>query len=117
MTLSNDLKESNLSILGKDLLIKGELHLSGNVRLSAKIEGIIIMKDQGELIIERRARIHGNLFCHNLELFGEYQGSITATGTVIIRSSAIFHGKLSAKTLSIYPGSIVNMEGETEASL
>src|SRR3989338_7873704 len=110
MTLSNDLKESNLSVLGKDLFIKGELHLSGMVRLSSRIEGTIIMKNQGELIIERRAIIHGHLFCHNLELFGQFYGSITATGTLIIRSSAKFSGKLTAKTLSIYPGSIVNME-------
>lgn len=113
MTLSNDLRESNLSILGKDLLIKGELHLQGIVRLSSNIEGTVIMKDHGELTIERRAKIQGNLFCHDLELFGEFQGTITATGTVIIRSSAKFSGKLSAKTLSIYPGSLVNMEGET----
>lgn len=113
MTLSNDLKDSNLSILGKDLLIKGELHIQGIVRLSSHIEGTIMMKEEGELTIERRARINGNLFCHNLELFGEFNGNITATGTVIIRSSAKFKGKLSAKTISIYPGSLVNMEGET----
>jgi cytoskeletal protein CcmA (bactofilin family) len=108
-------KELNFSLLGKKTKITGDLSLEGDTVLAGSLTGTITVKDQGNIIIEQTATIEGDIYCNDIEIFGSFSGSINASGTLTIRSSADVAGKISASKMSIYPGAILNMEGSAEA--
>ena len=111
---SNNFKALNFSLLGKKTKMTGDLSLEGDTVLAGRLVGTITVKDQGKLTIEQTALIEGEIYCNDLEIFGSFAGSINASGTLTIRSSAHVVGKINASKMSIYPGAILNMEGSAE---
>lgn len=106
-------KKLNFSVLGRDCEFIGELRFKGDTLVNSKIDGTISVVDEGKLTIERNAIINGEVYCHDVEVFGEVQGMIRATGKLIVRSSAVVSGNIEAKSISIYPGAVLNIEGHT----
>jgi cytoskeletal protein CcmA (bactofilin family) len=111
----SDFRGLNFSFLGRNNFIKGEFKLTGDTIINSQLEGNLEMAGKGKLTLDRESSFTGNIFCHDLELFGELNGSIVASGSVIIRASAVLSGKIHAKSMKIYPGAIVNIEGETSS--
>lgn len=104
----------DVNLFGKDLLLKGEFHLAGLVRIDSEVHGTIFMNNPGKIIFEQQAKVFGDLFVHDLEILGTINGNIESKGNVIIRSSANITGKINAKNICIHPGAILNFEGHTE---
>lgn len=114
--IKEDFKNFNFSLLGKQSQFEGEFKFKGDTILNCELKGLVNVSE-GKLIIERTAQINGQLFCDDVEIFGNFTGSINASGTLTVRSSANVSGKIAAKKLSIYPGAIINFEGHTEENL
>ena len=108
-----DFKKLNFSVLGRNCEFEGELKLFGDTLITCHVKGTLAMQDQGKLTIERGANISGDIYCHDIEIFGNVEGSIRAHGTLTVRSSAQVSGNIEAKSLSIYPGAVLNIEGHT----
>lgn len=108
MDIIEQIKTKNLTLLGKDITLKGEIHLSGDVRVYGKIEGTIFFHGDGILSIEKDAQIIGNLFANNVEIWGKFEGTIDSKGSLILRSGSIVSGEFKSNKLAIYPGAIVN---------
>lgn len=108
-----DFKKLNFSIFGRNCEVEGNLKLHGDTLISSNLKGTITMIDNGKLTIERDSFINGDIYCNDVEIFGKFEGSIKASGTLIVRSSAIVSGNIQAKRISIYPGAILNIEGHT----
>lgn len=109
----SNFKDLNFSILGKKSNFTGKFNFSGDTLLNCQINGDITMLDNGKLTLERETIFEGNIYAGDIEVFGKVYGSITASGTLSIRSSAEISGVMKAKKMSIYPGAIVNMDGHT----
>lgn len=107
-------KDLNFSLLGKNSHLNGEFSFQGDTYLNCKVEGKITMKDTGKVTIERGAEVNADIYCHDIEVFGEFAGSINASGTLTARSSAKISGLIKANSISIFPGAEINMEGHTE---
>jgi cytoskeletal protein CcmA (bactofilin family) len=107
-------KNLNYTVLGANNKIVGDLEMQGDTIIHSQIEGTITIKDTSNLIIERKAKIDGTIYCHDVEVFGKVFGNIYAEGKLTIRSSAEVSGVIKAKKLSIYPGAILNMEAHAE---
>ena len=73
-------KTLNFSLLGKACKLNGELFFSGDTLLNGEVEGNITVTNNGKLTIERNANIKGQIFCQDIEVFGKFQGNITADG-------------------------------------
>jgi len=109
-----NLQEQNFSFLGRGLKLKGEFHLSGIVKIASEIEGTLYIQSPGKITIERNGQITGTIYCHDLEIFGLFEGTIEAEGQVILQPSAQVSGKINTQNITIYPGAIVNIDGNTE---
>ena len=107
------LRQQDFSFFGKNAKIKGELHLSGTTHLASSVEGEIRMQEKSELILEHEANVKGDIYCHNLEVYGEVRGNINSTGLVTFHPTSRFSGKISAQKLMIKPGADLNMDGHT----
>ncbi|MBL7665862.1 MAG: polymer-forming cytoskeletal protein [Bacteriovoracaceae bacterium] len=112
-----DFRNLNFSVFGKDSEFKGTFYVSGNVTIAANIEGEIIMQKEGKIILERTGYFKGKIKGHDIEVFGEIDGEIEATGALVVRSSAKISGKMKSARLAIYPGAFINIQGETTEEL
>ncbi len=110
-----DFKHLSFTILGKDCEYEGDLRLRGDAIVDSKVIGSIVMLDEGKLVVERDASIEGSIYCQDIEVFGNIEGSISATGSLTVRSSGRVSGKVSSANLSVYPGAVLNIEGSAEA--
>lgn len=106
------LQRQDFSILGKDSILKGEFELSGMVKISSTLEGTLKMGPDGRLTIEPQGFIKGKIFCNHIEILGTFEGEIVSQGKVVIRPSARVFGQIKAKSLAIFPGACVNIDGE-----
>lgn len=102
------------STIGKNCVLEGKFKFHGDTILNCHIAGTINMTDNAKLTLERLSNIEGEIYCHDLEVFGVINGTINASGKLIVRSSASISGFINAAQLSIYPGAEINMEAHTE---
>lgn len=110
-----DFKSLRFTVLGKDCEYEGDIRLRGDAIVNCKLTGTITMLDgDSKLTIERSAEVEGSIYCQDAEIFGEVKGSISAAGSLVVRSSAKVSGKVSAAGLSVYPGAVLNIEGSAE---
>ena len=107
------IQEQNFSYLGKGSKITGQFQLSGNTRISCEIDGEISMIDDADLFIEPNASFIGNIHCHNIEIHGQFEGTLKATGLVAIFPPASVTGDIQSDKLVVYPGAILNINGHT----
>jgi len=112
-----EFKKQNYTVLGTKNIIEGDLKFHGDTIIHCKVTGTISMVDDAKLIIERPAQFDGIIYCKDVEVFGEIKGTIKASGTVTIRSSANLSGNIQANKLSVYPGAVLNIEGHTEEKI
>lgn len=113
MIAEQDFKKLNYNVVGNLTHFEGELKIKGDTIIAGSFSGTITVLDNAKILIERDAKISAKIFCHDIEVFGQFEGSIQSSGTLIVRSSAQLSGKIEAKKLSIYPGAVLNMEGRT----
>lgn len=111
-----EIKKQNLTLLGSGARLQGEFYFSGLVRVCAQMEGILHLDSEGKLIIEREGSFQGTILAHEVDIFGEFQGQLSASGRVILRPSSKVSGKIDSKSMVIYPGATLNIEGHTDTS-
>lgn len=102
------------SSIGKETVLSGNFNFRGSTHLLGKLSGEIKMIDHSKLILEIGSETNAIIDCHDAEIYGEFSGEIKASGNVTLYPTAIFTGKVIAKSLEILPGAIVNMSGHTE---
>ncbi|MFI5389723.1 MAG: polymer-forming cytoskeletal protein [Bacteriovoracales bacterium] len=114
MEAALDIVNKNFSLIGKGSKIKGSFIFSGLTRLNSHLEGEIVMNTQDDLSIEKDADIKAEIKCHNVNIFGIFEGNIFATGRVRIYPCANLKGTINASQIEIHPGALVEFEGHTE---
>lgn len=108
-----ELVNKEFTFLGDKCRAKGEFHFSGRTRLASRIEGEVHMENKSELCLETESHVTGTIYCHNIEIYGHFEGSLKATGKVTIYAPAVVKGVIDANSLLIYPGAILNIDGHT----
>jgi cytoskeletal protein CcmA (bactofilin family) len=108
-----DIQNQQFSFFGEQSKIKGDFDLHGPVTISAKLEGTINMTDKSKMIFENTGVFDGNINCHDIDIYGKFNGEIKSSGTVTIYPSAIVSGVIHSKNLVVLPGGLTNIEAHT----
>jgi cytoskeletal protein CcmA (bactofilin family) len=108
-----DLRNQDFSFFGKGSKISGVFTLKGATHLAGEIEGELHVEDEAELSIDRSGHLKGTINCHNIEIFGEFEGELNSSGKVTIYPPAIICGVINARDLVVYPGAKLNIDGHT----
>jgi cytoskeletal protein CcmA (bactofilin family) len=114
MMNDQDFKEFNYNVLGAQSKITGDLVLTGDTIVNSHVEGSIVIKEKGKLVLERGSFVKGKIFAIDLEIFGSVDGEIECSGLVSIRSSAQVQGQIKSGRLVIYPGAVVEMNASSQ---
>lgn len=100
---SRNMAGSTFSVLGADLVIKGDIKASADLHIDGRVEGDIAC---ASLVQGEASAIHGNVTAQTARLSGTVHGSIMARELVILKSARI-HGDVHYEALTIEQGAQV----------
>lgn len=90
------------TVVGNDMVFKGDIQGDGIVRIDGKVEGNITSK-QG-IILGEKAEVKGSLESDNIIIFGYIKGTIR-TKELILRSTGSVNGDIVSDFLQVEKGS------------
>jgi len=91
------------SLIAADLTIEGKIEGSGHVRIAGKFKGDVNV--QGDLSLERGAKLNGGVRAKKVTLAGELEGNIESAARIELLETAVVIGDLKASTLTVAAGS------------
>jgi cytoskeletal protein CcmA (bactofilin family) len=103
----SDAKES---LIAADITIEGKIEGTGHVRIAGKFKGDVNV--QGDLTIEKDAKLNGSVRAKKITVAGELEGNIDAASQVELQQSGVLIGDLKAGSLTVAAGS--RMRGQVE---
>lgn len=109
-----DLRQQSFTFIGSGSNLSGNFAFRGNTNIAGNLDGEIEMIDNAKLIINFLGTMRGKIKGHHIEIHGNFEGNIEATGHVKALPTAKIDGNIKAKDLIIYPGAKINIEGSTE---
>ena len=108
------IQNQEFTYIGKATNLVGTFKFNGPTHLQGHLHGEITVENSAKIFLEIGSYTEGSLHCFDLDIYGEFSGEIRSQGRVTIYPTAMFEGKILAKSLEILPGAIVNMNGHTE---
>jgi len=102
--------EAKESLIASDITIEGKIEGSGHVRIAGRFKGDVNV--QGDLTIEKDAKLNGGVRARRVVVGGELEGNIDAAAQVELQQSGVLVGDLKAGSLTVAAGS--RMRGQVE---
>lgn len=103
-------REGKESLISADLAIEGKIEGAGHVRIAGKFKGDVNV--QGDLTIERGAKVNGSVRAKKISIAGELEGNIEAATQVELLATGALIGDVKAGTLTVAAGS--RMRGQAD---
>jgi cytoskeletal protein CcmA (bactofilin family) len=94
-----------VSIIAADLLIKGEVHSTGVVRIEGKVEGNL--RVDGQVLVANGGLVEGNIVTKEALVAGEVRGSIVAQERVELHATARVRGDVTSPKLAVQEGGVI----------
>jgi cytoskeletal protein CcmA (bactofilin family) len=91
------------SIIGKTLLIKGEISGTESVHIEGKVEGSIELPED-RVTVGRNGRVSANIAAQDIVVLGEVLGSCNASDHLDIRSEGSLYGDVVVSRISVEEG-------------
>jgi cytoskeletal protein CcmA (bactofilin family) len=88
------------TVIGKSVVIRGEISGSEDLFLDGEIEGTITLTES-RLTVGPNARVRADINVQDVVVFGRLEGKINATGRLELRQSSTVVGDIVAGRLSI----------------
>ena len=106
MAFQNQEDISINTIVGSGSFIRGELKISGFIRIDGDIEGNL--ETPGRVIVGENARIRGDVLSHAVTIGGVVQGDVVAPEGVTILSTGMVLGNVLTKRLQVEDSVVLN---------
>ena len=104
------------TIIGKSIVIKGELSCSEELYVDGQVEGVIDPKGN-RLTVGPNGRVKANVSASAVVVQGKLEGNVQASDRVELKQSAVVTGDIAAQRISIEEGAYfkgrVNIQRET----
>ncbi|NME66451.1 polymer-forming cytoskeletal protein [Flammeovirga aprica JL-4] len=92
--------------IGHGTTLKGDVETHGILRMDGKVIGNLHC--HSKLFLGKDGQIEGDIFSQNAEIEGEIHGKIEVSENLVLRASAVIHGDIVTKSLTIDPGAVFN---------
>ena len=106
------------AVVGKSIVVKGELHGSEDVKIEGQVEGKITLK-QHVVTVGTHGRIHADVLARSVVVLGEVVGNIEAAELVSISAEGTVDGDIKAPRVAIAEGASfrggIDMQQEQQA--
>src|ERR1700758_5886436 len=98
-----DTPRREMTLIGKSIVIKGELSCGEDLYIDGQVEGTIDPKGN-RLTIGPHGRVKANVIACAVIVQGKLEGSIQASDRVDLKQSAVVTGDIAAQRISIDEG-------------
>jgi cytoskeletal protein CcmA (bactofilin family) len=105
-TSAGDHPQTQVPVLGKTLLFRGELTAEEDVILQGRVEGSI--RHARNLIIGTEGSVLGDVYASHLTVEGLVEGDLHCSEAVIVRATAQVRGNIFAPRVGIMEGATFN---------
>ena len=109
-TSARTTREVKESLIASDLTIEGKIQGTGHVRIAGQFKGDVNV--EGDLTIERGAKLTGGVRAAKVTIAGELEGNIEGAQRVELLESGVLVGDLKAGSLTVAAGS--RMRGQAD---
>lgn len=82
-----------MTMLGRSLVVKGELHSSEDMTVEGRVDGPITCEGNS-VVIANTAEVTGNIVARDITVFGRMDGQLVASEVVDIRANANVSGQV-----------------------
>jgi cytoskeletal protein CcmA (bactofilin family) len=94
------------AVIGKTVVIKGDIRSREPLTIEGQVDGRIEMNEH-LLTVAAGATVRAHISGHDVEVRGRVEGQVEATATVYIRKDAEFIGDIYASNLIVEDGSYI----------
>ena len=94
---------SSVAIVGKSIVIKGELSGNEDLVVEGSVDGTITLTDNN-LVVGADGRVNANLFARAVTITGKVEGDVQANERVEITATGSLKGNIRAPRLVINDG-------------
>jgi len=91
------------SLIGSSLFVSGEIRGNEDLVITGRHKGKIDLKNNS-LLVEKKAKVQGNIYVKNIDVRGKVEGAIYASGKVEVHCGAQITGDIFASRISIEDG-------------
>ncbi len=100
---------------GQTIVIKGEISGNEDLTIAGRVEGKINLAGR-VLTLAPGSHVTGHVTAGTVVASGEFEGSMSATARLEIRSTAVVSGEIDTPSLFIADGATVNAEVDMPAA-
>jgi len=94
---------SSVAVVGKSIVIKGELSGNEDLVVEGAVDGTITLTDNN-LVVGADGRVNANLFARSVTITGRVEGDVSATERVEITATGSLKGNIRSPRLVINDG-------------
>ena len=94
------------SKIEKSTTLKGNIKSKTDIRIDGNVEGEVITT--GKVILGKECDVIGKILCGNADVEGKFDGVLTVSGTLNLKTGSNVKGKVKIQKLIVESGSIFN---------
>ena len=92
------------TVLGPDVVLKGELSFEKALRLQGRLEGNV--RTPGKLHVDREAKMQADVRAGSISVEGEVRGNLVASDRIELKSNADYEGDMQSAKLVVEEGAV-----------
>ena len=92
--------------IGSSIHIKGDIAAQEPLTIAGHVTGTIDVSGHA-LTVTEHARVHADVVAHTIVIGGHVNGRLNADGRIVVQQTATFKGDLSAPTVIVDDGALV----------
>ena len=102
-----------MMILGKTILVKGEVRVREDLTVEGRIEGPVWCEDRA-VTVASSAHVVGDIIARDITVFGRIDGQLIATDVVDVRAHAAVNGDIVSRRFILDPDAEFNGRAEPQ---
>lgn len=106
---------SEINVIGKNTSIIGDIVSEGDFRIDGTVEGNV--KTNGKVVIGVFGNVNGKIDCVEADIEGKFNGELTATYLLTLKTSAKITGNVIISKLAVEPGAEFNASCEMKGAV
>ncbi|NDG83418.1 MAG: polymer-forming cytoskeletal protein [Proteobacteria bacterium] len=100
------LSQSELTLIGSDLVIEGKVEVRHELHLFGKVIGEVRGLEGSVVILKEGSLVEGRIMADSLIVDGFVKGEVEATRKVRVTSSGTLAGSVKTPSLEVDPGAV-----------
>jgi cytoskeletal protein CcmA (bactofilin family) len=106
-------ENGEVTIVGKDARLEGNVVSAGNLRVDGQIKGQI--NADGDVVLSQQSQVEADIRSQNVSVAGRFKGNILVKGKAHLARGGRIEGNITSKTLVVEEGGVFHGQSIMDA--